>query len=266
MFKWTQQLAVDELTALVADIQKLELESRMSATHTRWLTRVLRVLEQVFGKKSRYFLSVAGLSWAESSSFMFGGPGDPEGSWNPQVAIERRHQQAYVRQLDMAKGLLLGSIDDIQRSGIENVYDGKNTPPESSAIMKVLTLVERKLRKSVHGSPEKEREVQDAFETLLIGADVSYTRETDSIIYSSKTYTPDFSFEPIDLALELKFCNRTDREKQIIAEINDDILAYKSKYGNLIFGIYDLGYIRDVDVFSGSFESQEGVVVRVIKH
>jgi hypothetical protein len=72
-----------------------------------------------------------------------------------------------VRHLDAAKGFLLGALDDLQRSGIENVFEGKDTPPESSAIMRVLTLAERKLRKAIRGRPEREREVQDAFETLL---------------------------------------------------------------------------------------------------
>jgi hypothetical protein len=61
-------------------------------------------------------------------------------------------------------------------------------------------------------------------------------------------------------------CNRKDREKEIIAEINDDILAYKRKYGNLLFIVYDTGYIRDVDRFTGNFEDQDGVMVRVVKH
>jgi len=104
------------------------------------------------------------------------------------------------------------------------------------------------------------------FETLLVGADIAHERETDSIVYSSKTYIPDFTFPTIGLAVELKLCNRPDREKEIIAEINDDIIAYKTKYRNLVFAVYDLGYIRDMDRFSQAFEASEGVIVRVVKH
>ena len=99
-----------------------------------------------------------------------------------------------------------------------------------------------------------------------MGADVAHDRETDSIVYSSKTYTPDFTFRSIDLAVELKLCNRSERGKEIIAEINDDIIAYKTKYRNLIFFVYDCGHIRDVDRFAQAFEASEGVLVRVIKH
>lgn len=56
------------------------------------------------------------------------------------------------------------------------------------------------------------------------------------------------------------------REKEIIAEINDDILAYKTKYPNIIFVVYDSGFIRDVDKFKEDIEEAEGVVVNVVKH
>jgi len=77
---------------------------------------------------------------------------------------------------------------------------------------------------------------------------------------------PYFTFPPINLAVELKLCNRPEREKEIIAEINDDIVAFKTKYRNLVFAVYDLGFIRDMDRFSQAFEASEGVIVRVVKH
>jgi len=263
---WTQESAEDELKALIAEIPSLGQQQWFSAPHTRWIARTLRILEQVFGQASRYYLSFADIDWGEPGTFIVGGPGDPEGAWNPQAAIERRHQQAYVQQLDGAKGFLQAALDDLQRSGLTGVYEGKDTGPESSALMRILTLVEHKLRKVIRDQPSREREVQDALENLLIGADVDYSRETDTIEYSSKTYIPDFSFPRIDLALEVKLCNRSNREKEIIAEINDDILAYQTKYGNQIFVVYDLGHIRDIDRFGATFEEQDGVLVRVIKH
>jgi hypothetical protein len=217
----------------------------------------------VFGRKSRYYLTFAGLSWRPSGEFMIA---LEDCDWNPQLAIERRHHEAYLRQLDSARGLLLAALDDLDRRGIAEVYDGKNTPPESSALVKILALIEPKLRKTVRQKPEREKEIQDVFETLLVGADVKFEREAVSIVYSSKTYRPDFTFPPIDLALELKLCNRADREKEVIAEINDDILAYKTKYGNMFFVVYDLGFIRDIERFAATFETNDGVIVRVVKH
>jgi hypothetical protein len=44
----------------------------------------------------------------------------------------------------------------------------------------------------------------------------------------------------IDSALEIKFCGNLNREKSIIPEINDDILAYQTKYRNIFFVVYDI--------------------------
>ena len=70
----------------------------------------------------------------------------------------------------------------------------------------------------------------------------------------------------IDLACEIKLCGRQGREKELIEEINDDILAYQTKYGNLIFLIYDCGFIRDIDRFGCAFEQHQNVILRVVKH
>lgn len=164
------------------------------------------------------------------------------------------------------KGLLQAALNELYRKGLDAVYEGKNTAPESSAIVKVINLAEKQLRKAVRENPEKEKEIQDRFEDLLNGAGILYSRETEHIEYSSKTYVPDFTMPRLDLALELKLCNHKDREKQIIAEINDDIQAYGTKYGNLFFVVYDLGFIRDTDRFASSLQQTDNVIVRVIKH
>ncbi len=234
-----------------------------SADHTRWAARCLAVLEEVFGQDSRYYLSFNALRWVETGSFII--PGGA-GAWrDPQAAVDRRHHQAYLRDLETARGLLLAAADHLARSDLASVYDGKNTAPESSAIIKVINLAGAKLRKVIRSTPKNEKEVQDAFENLLVGADIPYSREADRIEYSSKTYVPDFTTRQLDLAIDIKLCAGPGREKDIIAEINDDILAYRTKYGNLLFVIYDVGQIRDVERFTMSLEQHDNVVVRVVK-
>ncbi len=263
---WSKEAALAELRTLAESTKSLAKERAYSAEHTRWVARALAVLEEVFGRHSRYFLTFASYEWRETGAFLVGGPADREGSWNPQAAIERRHQAAYVKQLDSARGLLLAAADHLERTDLLAVYEGKDTPPESSVIVKVINLAERKLRKAIRETPERETVVQDAFETLLIGAEIPYKREAERIEYSSKTYVPDFTVPRIDLAIELKLCQREGREKELIAEINDDILAYQTTYGNLLFVVYDLGLIRDTERFTSSFEENQNVVVRVVKH
>jgi hypothetical protein len=134
------------------------------------------------------------------------------------------------------------------------------------SILKVVDLLERRLPKAFRGQPETERDVHNGFETLLAGAEIAYEREGDSIVCSSRTYVPDFTFPGIQAALELKLCDRPGREREIIAQISDEISAYRERYPHLVFGVYDLSFIRDPGRFSRTFEARDGVLVRVIKH
>lgn len=257
--RWTKEAALEELRALIGEVDELTTLRRFSAPHTHWVTGTLRLLEEVFGRSSRYYLSVADLRWRETATFIVD-------DRDPAAEIDRRHQEAYVHQLDAARGFLQAAGDELKSSTVEQVYKGKDAAREIGDLVKVLGLVERKLRKIIRQAPEREREVQDAVENLLVAADVDHSRETDSIEYSSKTYTPDFGLPCLGLALEVKLSNRDGREKEIIAEVNDDILAYKTKYANVLFVVYDTGFIRDVDRFLGQFEQHEGVLARVVKH
>ena len=221
---WTEEAALAKLRELAAQTKMLARKRRFSADHTRWIGNTLAILEEVFGRNSRYFRSLAELPWKRTGSFVVDG-------WDTKAAVDMEHQNAYREQLDSANGLLLAATDHLERAGLTSVYEGKDTAPESSIIVKVLNLVEHKLRKVIRTKPQKERAVQDAFENILIGADVPYSCETERIEYSSKTDTPDFTIPMIDFAIEIKLCNREEREKKIIAEINDDVLAYRLSMG-----------------------------------
>ena len=130
--------------------------------------------------------------------------------------------------------------------------------------MTIINLGEKKLRKLIREIPSKEKEIQDKFEDLLIANDIEYAKEFPHILYSSKQYIPDFSFEKLNLAVEVKLCKA--EEKLLIAQLNDDILAYRTKFKNILFIIYDLGTIRDLDNFKHSFDEYEDVIVQVVKH
>ena len=266
MSDWARVEAVAELQDLANLIPGLANEKRMSAAHSEWLMRTLALLEDVFGRNSRYFRSIAGLPWQKIGTMYVGGLLDPDGP-DYGASLERQHQEAYRQQLGTAAGILQAALVELERtSDIDSLYEGKDTPPESSQIIHIINLAERKLRKAIHEAPANEKQVQDVFENLLIGADIPYSRESERIEYSSKTYQPDFTFDKIGLAIDMKFCGRDDREKEIISEINDDVLAYQTKYPNVLFIIYDMGFIRDIDRFSQGFEDHEGIVVRVVKH
>ena len=227
--------------------------------HTHWVLRTRRFLSEVFGEDSDNYKWFVQLNWSHSGSRVLH-------LYNVNEQLEALHQEAYRNALETAQGILLDAAEQLELRGLDTVYRGKNTGPESSGILKILNLAESRLRKAVHRKPQNEREVQDIFETLLIGAEVEYKREKERIEYSSKTYTPDFSMPKLDLVTEIKFCTDVTHEKLLIPQINDDILAYGTKYGNQVFVVYDVFGIRDVEGFSRSFEKHPAVLVRVVKH
>ncbi|MFC2014901.1 hypothetical protein ACFLUP_02795 [Chloroflexota bacterium] len=263
MKQWSKEEALTKLEELAGETDRLKGSQPFSTEHTLWLTKCHDILEEIFGRASRYYVSFVKLTWGPISGTII----DPlrhGGSY--ERATDAVRQQALIRDLGTAKGLLLGAADYLKERNITEVYSKRESGADVGLVLSVLNLDEQKLRKVIRDKPEKEKEVQVAFENLLIGADIPYGREVDSIEYSSKTYIPDFSLSNIDLAVEVKLCNRSEREKELPEEINDDILAYQTKYQNLLFVIYDLGYIRDVDRFSGSFEDHQNVTIRVVKH
>lgn len=238
-------------------------EGPFSTKHTKWVSDTLFLLEDIFGQNSRIYLTFASLNWKirPGSTFVVEAP-------YMDHEIKRRENIGFIDDLKIANGLLLSGIEQIKRLGIKNVYDGKNTPKESSDIIKIISLIEKKLRKTLIDKPINEKEIQHKLQSLFIGADLDkkFTREKERVTYSSKTYIPDFFFDKINTIVEVKLCNKHEKEKEIISEINDDIMSYKTKYNNIIFVIYDLGVIRDIDEFKGSFESNENVVLIIIKH
>jgi len=254
--------ATSELKKLITKIDRLEQSTRYSAEHTKWISDTIFLLEDIFGRNSRLFVTFANLKWQPSGSYI------TDGYEEPQQAMERWMHEGYLSNLDTARGLLESSIEQIKRKGIENVFEGKNTPKESSEILKIISIVENKLRKLIRKTPNNEKEVQEALENLFIGAnlDGDFSREKERILYSTKTYIPDFVFKKIDTVVELKFCNSATKEKEIIDEINADIVAYKTEYANLIFIVYDLSIIRDIDQFKNNIEANENLFLKIIKH
>jgi hypothetical protein len=259
---WTKETALAELIRLMQSVSQLSGSYAHSAQHMQWLMVTSKFLEDVFGRASRYYLNFVNVPWLYHGTMLV----SYREAFMPGAAEERYNQPVYLKGLEMALGILAAAQHELERSELQDVYEGKDTGPEASLLLQIINLAESKLRKTLRMPPTKEREVQDAFENLLIGADIAYEREKDAIAYSSKTYVPDFTITRADLAVELKLATDPKHEKEFIAQINDDILAYRTKYGNLFFVVYDCGYIRDVDLFAASFESQGAVYVRVVKH
>lgn len=141
---------------------------------------------------------------------------------------------------------------------------------KADEISNLTNFLQVNLRKAIFRVPEKEVDVQDAIEQLLIGRGltkgIDYDRETGRVKVSIKEVIPDFIFPRLGLALEVKLSKDKDKSRVIVDEINADIRAYSKKYSSLLFVVYDLGTIRDEVEFKQDLETTNEVALIVIKH
>jgi hypothetical protein len=127
--------------------------------------------------------------------------------------------------------------------------------------------IDQKLRPTIRGKPEREEDIQDAIENLLIIKDYEYEREKTSFAFATTSRKPDFTFKSLKTALEVKLCNSEKDEKSIIEEICSDMTTYKTEYPNLVFVVYDVGIIRDQTKFKIGFEKDNPTVrIVIVKH
>jgi len=149
----------------------------------------------------------------------------------------------------------------------ESVEYRKRIPkPQADEARIIRNTVESKLRKVIREGPENEQEIQDAIENILIIKDYEYHKEIIRVPSGTKSTIPDFTLDNIGLAVEVKLCKDAIDERRILEEINADISTYKSRYPKILFVVYDLGVIRDMDRFGRDILSHDGVYLAVIKH
>ncbi|MCU4165484.1 hypothetical protein [Carboxylicivirga caseinilyticus] len=169
MKKWNKDNALNSLHEVVDQIPNVQSAGRGSQQHMRWLANTLRLLEEIFGANSRYYMTLSNFSWQQNGQMIIR-------SWDPEVAINHKHQQAYIEQMNQASGLILAAIDHLTNSEIDDVYDGINTPEETSELFKIINLGNNKLRKIIRDIPTKEKEIQDKYEDLLVANDIDYSK------------------------------------------------------------------------------------------
>ncbi|WP_101773800.1 PD-(D/E)XK nuclease domain-containing protein [Peptostreptococcus faecalis] len=126
-----------------------------------------------------------------------------------------------------------------------------------------------RLRTVMFDRPQKEVEVQNAIESLLLGRGLSkgtdYDRETGKFEFSGKEYIPDFIIPKLQLCIEVKLL-RENRKSKVIEEISADITAYSKQYERQLFVVYDLGFIQNEEEFRRDIENAGAVKVIIVKH
>ena len=258
MKQWTDQSASEELRTLIQQTDSLQGVRRRSAPHVEWLYRSIGILDEIFGQESSFAVNLSALPWGFVGQKALYGR-------DVNTAMERLNQEAYVEQLDTAKGILRSALLALERKGIAKVREN-SASDQTVLVYKIIELATKRLRKLIRSQPTSESDIQERFQDLLAANDIGYTREAETVVYSSKSYRPDFVIAATGQAIELKLCAKPGREKEIIAEINDDILAYRQRWSAILFIVYDCGQIRDADKFLDDLKRHDGVLVEVVKH
>ncbi|MCL5949952.1 MAG: hypothetical protein M1490_05690 [Candidatus Bathyarchaeota archaeon] len=160
---------------------------------------------------------------------------------------------ALFDEVDVAISQMVGFLNAVQKNSF-----------------RILTELEeflfKNLRKNVITYPNEEKDIQNVIAIMLNSKGYSYQREKVRISYSAKEFIPDFTFEDLTAVLEVKFCKTDKKEKDLVDEINADILAYATKYENLTFLVYDVGIIRDTELFAKDIEKNNPrIKVLIIK-
>jgi hypothetical protein len=129
--------------------------------------------------------------------------------------------------------------------------------------------LQARLRAAIHNLPERETDVQNAVEVLLIGRGlqkgIDYDRESGRTKVSVKESVPDFIFPRLSLALEVKLAKDSSRLGALVDQINADIRSYAVGYGKLVFLVYDIGTIRDETEFKTGLEAGQ-ISLLIVKH
>ena len=154
---------------------------------------------------------------------------------------------------------------------ILRAYLQNRVHPKAERISEIADFLEVSLRRAVLQKPEREKQVQDVVEQLLIGRGLEkglhYDRETGRVKVSAKEVIPDFVLLQLATAIEVKLVKESSALGRIVDEINADIQAYRRKYDVLVFVVYDVGgAVRDGAEFRRDLEDTDGVRVLVVKH
>lgn len=104
--------------------------------------------------------------------------------------------------------------------------------------------------------PEREKDVQDALQKVLILAFPDMIREA-SISKPTKVYKPDFGIDSVETAIEVKFIANNAEVGKVVGELYEDMRGYNNAPGYTLF----LGLVY----MTGPFVSQERLDAELVK-
>ena len=113
--------------------------------------------------------------------------------------------------------------------------------------------------------PRSESEVQHYIDVILCAAGYAFQKEGPTFVFSLKGYRPDYSSDLENLAIEVKLCKGVQDVRRVVEEMSADVLPYLKRFASVLFIVFDLGGVYDVDRFRSDFETSPKIRVLVIK-
>lgn len=182
-----------------------------------------------------------------------------------------------ISSLD-GKGILLSNVD-CQLKTIKTIQECqgcKTKDPifltidsfttEDVVIDKVKNAIEKGLRKSIGDRKiEKEFEVRDIIDGLLTVAGYDFQKETPENKFSAKRFRPDLTSESLSTVIEVKLIKIKGDVSKSVEGLSADIEPYKSRFKNILFVVYDLGFVNDVDEYCKDFRKIDRVDILLVK-
>ena len=134
----------------------------------------------------------------------------------------------------------------------------------------IAEIIEGRFRTQFTDPPENEKYVQEQLRKFLDAQGyrkgIDYERESGRVMFAGKEYIPDFVLKHSNSVIEVKILKDKGHKSRMIEEMNADYSAYTKEYDSIIYLVYDLGIIPDVQVLKRDFEAKGNVKVIVIKH
>lgn len=97
----TDSKAIENLNRSISEIPQI---GRNSSEHTRWLSNVLRILDEKFGVDSQYSTTIRAFPWKETCSRIYSG-------YDIAEQMRRDDMNAFRRQMGQAKGVIQSAVD-----------------------------------------------------------------------------------------------------------------------------------------------------------
>ncbi|MHA1249394.1 MAG: hypothetical protein ACTSRP_05325 [Candidatus Helarchaeota archaeon] len=148
------------------------------------------------------------------------------------------------------------------------LIDRESKQPQAQQFQ-ILSEIEKNFRKCINKEPNSEKDIQDFLESFLHAKGYDFEREKENVNFSEKGFKPDFTFNKLEMVLEIKFIDSKKKKKKIIDEMSADLEPYSKKWKYIFFIVYDKGgYINDIERFTSDFNNNGEKIIRcvVIKH